>query len=317
MEDRVGVAAKDRGRGWAPGVIRPLMLALLLVASYAAVPAPAAAARFGDEEPWLRLRPILGEERSVLVEPGQTLHDVAFAERQGFEALRRLNPAVDPWVPRPGTVVRLPTRVILPEAEPKGIVINVPEMRLYDFTKVGPPRVLAVAVGDADDPTPTGRFSIGEKRVDPVWRVPKSILAERPGHPERVPPGKDNPLGSRWMTLGTSSYGIHGTNVRWSIGREATHGCVRVYEDEMQALFDRVPSGTQVVLIYAPFKWGTNGKDLFLEAHPDVYEKIPDHLDAALALPRELGLLGGVDPDRVWEVVNQAAGVPVRVGALP
>lgn len=270
-----------------------------------------------DEEAWSRLRPVVGEETAHLIEPGQTLHDVAYLHRLGFDAIQRLNPDIDPWIPPVGTVVRLPTRYTLPPAEAEGIVINLPEMRLYDFTRSGPVRVHSVAVGDASDPTPIQEFRIGAKSVDPIWNVPKSIRAEKPHLPTRVQPGEDNPLGSRWMTLGESSYGIHGTNVRWSIGRNSTHGCVRLYEDEMQKLFDRIESGTLVNLIYEPYKWGTNGKGLFLEVHPDIYGRSPEPLAAALTLPRQLGVLDRIDLERVWTAVERAQGVPVLVGSLP
>ena len=276
-----------------------------------------ARAEFAAKEPWLRIRPIVGEEKGHLVDPGQTLHDVAFIHRLGFEAVQRLNPELDPWLPRAGTVVRLPTRFALPPADSDGLVINVPEMRLYDFTGNGPVEVLSVAVGDPEDPTPVGEYLIGRKRKDPVWNVPVSIRKEKPDLPAQVPPGEDNPLGSRWMTLGRTSYGIHGTNVRWSIGRGATHGCVRLYEDKMEALYDRIDEGSRVSLIYEPYKWGTNGRDLFLEVHPDIYGRHPDALAAALALPRELGLLAQLDLERVWTAVERAEGVPVPVGTLP
>lgn len=265
----------------------------------------------------MRLRPVAGEDEVHLVEPGETLHDIAYVHRLGFAALRRLNPELDPWIPVPGTVVRLPMRFVLPANEPEGLVVNIPEMRLYDFTPGAPVRVLAVAVGDIDDPTPTGTFRVGTKLVEPVWHVPTSLRTADPRRPETVEPGEHNPLGSRWMTLGKTSYGIHGTNVRWSIGRDATHGCVRLYEDVMQALFDRVPGGTPVAILYEPYKWGTNGKDLFLEVHPDLYGRIEDKLTAALALPRELGLLERVDLDRVQLALQQRQGIPIRVGSLP
>lgn len=294
------------------------MLALLTMLGMAlclrAVPAHAAD---GAPDPWMRLRPVVGEEEAHLVEPGQTLHDVAYIHRLGFDALQRLNPDVDPWIPAAGTVVRLPTRFALPPAETEGLVINLPEMRLYDFTASGPPRVHSVAVGDAEDPTPITEFRIGAKAVDPIWNVPASILKAKPHLSRQVPPGEDNPLGTRWMTLGQSSYGIHGTNVRWSIGRGSTHGCVRLYEDEMQGLFDRVGKGTRVSLIYEPYKWGTDGKTLFLEVHPDIYARRPEPLASALALPRELELLDQLDLERVWQAVERAEGVPVEVGSLP
>jgi len=298
-----------------PRSIDPILLTAL-AGALAIAAASLAQAKFGDADPWLRIRPIVGKEEAHLIEPGETLHDVAYQHRLGFDAIQRLNPKIDPWIPAPGTVVELPTRYLLPPVESSGLVINVPEMRLYDFTRNGPPEVHAIAVGDREDPTILGRFPIGQKRVDPVWYVPASILAERPGFPRTVPPGKDNPLGTRWMTIGETSYGIHGTNVKWSLGRGSTHGCVRLYGDEMEELFDRVPSGVEVALIYEPFKWGTNGKDLFLEVHPDLYGRVTDRLEAALALPRELDLLAQIDIDLVWQTVQQVKGVPVRVGAL-
>lgn len=298
-----------------PSAMRPSLLVAFVVTFVGA--GHAGSQTFGADEPWMRLRPVVGEDSAHVVEPGETLHDVAYQHRLGFEALRRLNPEIDPWLPVAGTVVRLPTRFALPPAEPVGLVINLPEMRLYDFSESLGVRVFAVAIGDREDPTPIARFRIGTKRVDPFWRVPDSIRREDPSLPELVPPSEDNPLGSRWMTLGATSYGIHGTNVRWSIGRSATHGCVRLYDDEMQQLFERTTPGTPVQIVYEPYKWGTDGATLFLEVHPDVYGRYPDAFSAAMALPRRLGVLAGVDIDLAWETVRRAAGVPVAVGALP
>ena len=293
---------------------RSLSLALVLgLATVAQSESPA----YGESESWKLLRPVIGWIEQHRIEAGQTLHDVAFVHRLGFEAVRRLNPDLDPWLPGEDTVVRLPTRYVLPPAEPTGLVINLPEMRLYDFLDAPRTRVLAIAIGDREDPTPIKSFKVGPKQIDPFWKVPKSIRRERPELPPLVPPGPENPLGTRWMTLGRTSYGIHGTNVRWSIGRGSTHGCVRLYEDVMQALFDRVPEGTAVQIVYAPYKWGRNGKDLLLEAHHDVYGRIPARFEAAMAVPKRLGLLANIDIDRAWQVVEEAEGIPVVVGTLP
>jgi L,D-transpeptidase ErfK/SrfK len=278
---------------------------LLLPASAVAKPPPPA-----------RLMPIVGSIEKTLVRPEDTLLDIAFEHRIGFEALSRLNPDVDPWIPVPGTVLLLPTRYVLPDVEPRGLVINVPEMRLYDFRQ-DPPDVYAAAIGDMADPSLLGVFKIGAKRKDPAWHVPKSIREEKPDLPAVVPPGPDNPLGSRWMTIGNTSYGIHGTNVRWSIGRMATHGCVRLYEDQIERLFDRTPTGTRIELVYQPFKWGVEDGEIYLEVHPDLYALRPDRLSEALRTPRELGLLGQLDLEAVWQALDQQLGVPVRVGRLP
>jgi L,D-transpeptidase ErfK/SrfK len=252
----------------------------------------------------------------VLVAPNETLLDIAYRNRVGYEAVERLNPDVDPWIPVPGTVVRLPTRYILPDAVEKGIVINLPEMRLYDFTVKDGPEVFALAVGDQASPSLIGEFTIGAKRKDPTWYVPESIRAEKPELPAAVPAGPDNPLGSRWITIGRTSYGIHGTNVRWSIGREATHGCLRLYEEDIQRLFDRVREGTPLHIVYQTAKWGRDGERILLEVHPDRYGLRPDRL-AELAVPRALGLLGILDLDLVLRVLEEARGDPIAVGVFP
>jgi len=260
--------------------------------------------------------PLGGTAQKVIVENDSTLLDVAHDHRLGFEAVARLNPGVDPWIPVPGTVVDLPTRYVLPDVEPKGLVINMPEMRLYDFTVV-PVEVFASAIGDEASPSLIGTYKVGEKRTNPAWYVPESIRAEKPELPAVVPPGPDNPLGSRWMTIGNTTYGIHGTNVRWSIGRMATHGCIRLYEDEIQRLYDRTKTGTPLQLVYQPFKWGVDGRDLYLEVHPDIYSRYPGPLEEALRTPRELGILRHIDLDRAWRAVEETRGVPVWVGRLP
>lgn len=288
--------------------VPPILLALL-VPWLAASGEPA-----GAPEP--RLMPIVGAIEKTLARPEDTLLDVAFEHRLGFEAVMRLNPDVDPWIPVPGSVLLLPTRYVLPDVEPRDLVINVPEMRLYDF-RTDPPEVFAAAIGDMADPSLLGEFRIGAKREDPDWHVPASIRAEKPELPAVVPAGPDNPLGSRWMTIGRTSYGIHGTNVRWSIGRMATHGCIRLYEDEIQRLYARTPSGTRIRLVYEPFKWGVEGDAIFLEAHPDLYGLRPDRLAEALRVPRALGLLGRLDLDATWRAVEELRGVPVQVGRLP
>ncbi len=260
---------------------------------------------------------VIGEIRSARVQAGDSLYDLARRHGVGAPALFRLNPGVNLWLPAAGTTVKLPTRYVLPDAEHEGIVINLPEMRLYDYT-VGPePEVFAVAIGDRDDPTPVGEFRVGWRRVDPPWRVPDSIRAERPNLPRIVPPGPDNPLGDRWLTIGTTSYGIHGTNIAWAIGNEATHGCVRLYAADVHRLYDRAPWGTRIQLVYQPIKWGLDERAIYVEVHPDVYGRAGQPFEAALAGARALGIAGAVDREVLADAVTRARGIPERVDARP
>jgi L,D-transpeptidase ErfK/SrfK len=262
--------------------------------------------------------PIVGAPRSDLVESGDTLLDVAHRHRLGFDRVARLNPGVHHWIPEPGTVVRLPTEHVLPDAPRTGLVINVPEMQLYDFTggRESEPEVFAIAIGDQMDPSLIGTFRIGARRERPAWTVPASIRAKKPELPAVVPPGPDNPLGDHWMTIGATSYGIHGTNNPWSIGREATHGCIRLYNDEIARLYARTRSGTPVQLVYETVKVGRRGGTIYVEAHPDVYGRQPDRLAAAYQRLYALGLTEDVDPVRVRRAVEESSGAPVPVGSL-
>ncbi len=263
-----------------------------------------------------RIARVVGAPRSDLVEVGDTLLDVAFRHRLGFERITRMNPDVDPWIPEPGTVVHLPTEHVLPDGPERGLVVNVPEMQLYDFTRPGELEIFAVAIGDEMDPSLVGEFRIGRKRENPAWHVPKSILAEKPDLPPVVPPGPDNPLGDRWMTIGTTSYGIHGTNNRWSIGREATHGCLRLYNDDIARLYARTREGTPVRLVYQTVKLGQRDGSLWIEAHPDRYGRDPDRLARVLARLADLGAHVEFDADALRRAVDEARGEPVRIGRI-
>ena len=288
-------------------------LALLALAAAAAarpaLPVP--------EDPRLALlAPIVGAPANELVEADDTLLDIAYRHRLGFDRIARANAQVPVWIPDPGTVVRLPTEHVLPEPPWVGLVINVPEMQLYDFTQDGPPEVFAIAIGDEMDPSLVGEFRVGKKRAQPAWHVPKAIRAEKPELPAVVPPGPDNPLGPFWMTIGSTSYGIHGTNNPWSIGREATHGCVRLYNDEIERLYQRVKERTPLRFAYQTVKLGQRGSTVYVEAHPDLYGRDPLAAETALAKLRALGLGDALDEEAFRRAVAEARGIPVPVATL-
>jgi L,D-transpeptidase ErfK/SrfK len=260
---------------------------------------------------------LIGAPESALIEPEDTLLDVAWRHRLGFDRVQRLNPDVRVWIPDPGTVVHLPTQHVLPDVPHRGLVINIPEMQLYDFRVPGGPEVMAIAIGDEMDPSLLGNFRVGAKHERPVWRVPASIRAEKPELPALVPPGPENPLGEWWMTIGRTSYGIHGTNNRWSIGRMATHGCIRLYDDEMGRLYRRTPVGTPILLVYQSVKLGREGDGLYVESHPDIYRREPDREQIVLDRLEALGLLPYIDPRALITAIAQERGVPIRIGTLP
>jgi L,D-transpeptidase ErfK/SrfK len=196
--------------------------------------------------------------------------------------------------------------------------VNLPELQLYDYgVDRNNPEVLALAIGDEIDPSLIGSFRVGQKRANPAWRVPQSIRTERPNLPAEVPPGPDNPLGPYWLTIGQTSYGIHGTNNRWSIGREATHGCLRLYNDVVERLFARTPTGTPVRIVYQTVKIGLRDGIVYAEAHPDRYSRDPDRLAHATARLIEWG----IDDEEAFTLlratIDAARGEPVAIAVLP
>ena len=282
-----------------------------------------------------KLAPVIGELRNELIDdPEDTVLDVAYRNRLGFDRIARLNPDVNVWIPDPGAVIRLPTEHVLPDVPWKGLVVNVPEMQLFDFTQKvepeqdeseggarGEPRpaveIFAIAIGDSIDPSLVGQFKVGKKRENPAWHVPKSILAERPELPPVVPPGPDNPLGPFWMTIGNTSYGIHGSNNEWSIGREATHGCIRLYNDQIEKLWRRTKEGTPLRLIYQTVKLGQRDHTIFVEAHPDTYGRDPAREVAAVERLHSLDLWRYVDEAAFRRAISDAVGIPIAIGTLP
>jgi len=282
-----------------------ILLGFLLCGGAAAPP---------DDPRLAALAPVTGKRSSDLVLEGDTVLDVAYRNRLGFDRLSRLNPGVRLWLPEPGRVVQLPTEHVLPEARARGLVVNIPEMQLYDFTVPDGPEVFAIAIGDGMDPSLVGSYRVGVKRENPTWRVPASIRAEKPELPAVVPPGPANPLGTHWITIGNTSYGIHGTNNQWSIGRQATHGCIRLYDDEMARLYARIPVRTPIQLVYQTVKLGRRGNEIVIEVHPDLYGRDPDRADRIRERIHELGLDDVVDSDALRQALEEERGAPTTVG---
>ena len=221
---------------------------------------------------------LVGEVQTITIDTQETLADVARQHNIGHEEIRNANPAVEFWLPPAGVQVVLPKRHILPHARREGIVLNVPEMRLYYFpracTEDEECTVLThpVSIGRMDWHTPLGTTQVTSKVVNPTWRPPESIRREaaEQGHylPAVVPPGPNNPLGAYALYLDLPGYRIHGTNRPYGVGMRSTHGCVRMYPEDIELLFKDVRIGTSVQIVSQPVKFGWEGDTLFMEAHP-------------------------------------------------
>ena len=217
-----------------------------------------------DADPGAAASTIIGLPGIHVAEHKDTLLDIARLYHLGYRELKRANPGVDPWLPGDGTWVTVPSRWILPDAPREGLVLNIPEMRLYYYLPNSRVMTFPLGVGREGQNTPDGAYRVGQKRTNPTWYVPKSIQAEMEVPRKVVPPGPDNPQGKYWMRLSHTTYGIHGTNNPWAIGRRVTHGCIRLYPEDIAYLYPRVPKGTPVRVLYQHAKVGVSeGKAYF------------------------------------------------------
>lgn len=211
----------------------------------------------------------VGALQSYTITGKDTLLDVARAFDLGYTELMAANPGFDPWKPGTGARVVLPTLHILPSGDRKGIVINLATQRLYYFTANGT-KVTTYPIGSGEiaRATPVGTTQVVRSADHPNWTPPPSIRAERPELPGVVPPGPDNPMGDYALYLGWPRYAIHGTDKPFSIGRNLTHGCIRLYPEDVEELFHDAPVGTRVRVIKEDLQVANINGDLFLAAFP-------------------------------------------------
>jgi lipoprotein-anchoring transpeptidase ErfK/SrfK len=124
------------------------------------------------------------------------------------------------------------------EKQPRRIVVSIPDCKLALVEDGRVVKIFPVAVGAAATPSPTGSFTVIARVVHPTWFGPHKV----------VPPGVRNPLGPRWIGLSRKGYGIHGTSSPRSIGRPASHGCIRMHNADVEELFSLVAVGDAVEL---------------------------------------------------------------------
>jgi L,D-transpeptidase ErfK/SrfK len=231
---------------------------------------------------------VVGFMQQVPASSKETLLDIARRYDIGQNEILLANPAVDRWLPEDGSRVILPTRYILPNAERTGLILNLPEMRLYYYPKAKTgetPVVIThpISVGRMDWKTPLGVTKIVSKQVDPEWRPPQSIKDEHAKDgdplPDVVRAGPDNPLGRYAMRLGIPGYLIHSTNKPYGVGMRVTHGCIRMYPEDIAKVFDDIPVGTPVRIVNQPIKLGWLADSLFIELHPPLEEDEEQYRD--------------------------------------
>ena len=256
---------------------------------------------------------VLGCIRHHTIAPKETFLDIARSFGLGVNEIQLLYPGIDPWIPDSGRRIDIPTRWILPPTQHHGVVINLPELRLYHFLpKIGMVTTFPIGIGNFGWETPVATGTITDRKVNPVWVVPESL---RPKYGFiSVPPGPKNPLGKYWVGLSLDGYGIHGTNIPWGIGRLVSHGCIRLYPEHIALFFEEVCVGTPFEIIYEPVKIGAEDGKIFIEVHPDIYRRIPDMAAHIRRRLTEMGLWSSISHEAVNNAIQKQNGIPIRVG---
>jgi L,D-transpeptidase ErfK/SrfK len=271
----------------------------------------------------------IGDAGQTQSEQQDTLPDIARHYHLGFDEIVAANPRVDTWVPGAGTLVHLPMQHLLPNVPRVGIVINLPDGRLYYFhNDESAHRIVEtfpISVGRMDWKTPIGVTTIVRKEKNPTWFPPQSV---RETHlkedgdvlPEAIPPGPDNPLGAYAMRLGIpgGAYLIHGTNKPVGVGMQITHGCIRLYPEDIEHLFGEVPIGMNVRIVNQRIKTGWIDGALYLEVHHPLDGVDPKDVEDLTALTRIIVAATVqrrviVDWDAAERVFDEATGMPIRI----
>ena len=273
---------------------------------------------------------VIGETQVLFTRYENTFTAIAQVYKLGYEEMRRANPGVDHWLPGEGTPVYLPTQKILPDAPREGIVVNVASMRLMYFAPEaddGGAERLAVAshpigIGREGWSTPVGAATVTGKVENPAWYPPASIRAEHAAAgdplPSVVPAGPDNPLGPLAMTLSLPSYLIHGTNKPAGVGMRSSHGCIRMYNEDIEVLFKRTQRGTPVHIVNQPVLAGWRDGVLYLEVNRPLEEDDMDlAAEAERVLAKALEKPGApavaLDADAIAKIVEERRGIALPV----
>lgn len=255
-----------------------------------------------------------------------TLLDIARTYNLGQNEIVLTNPKVDRWLPGEGTKVIIPISRLLPDTPHTGLVLNLAEYRLYHYPKASTRATRTVtthpiSIGRVDWDTPLGDTRIIAKNKDPVWRPPKSIKAEHAAEgdilPDVFPAGPDNPLGQYAMRLGVPGYLIHGTNKPYGVGMRVSHGCIRMYPEDIEKLFSQVRVGLPVHIVNQAIKVGWSDDRLYIEVHPSLNEKerYHDQLEIALNLIEKANgnRMPVVNGKALKRALNNSNGIPVAI----
>jgi L,D-transpeptidase ErfK/SrfK len=255
---------------------------------------------------------VIGSPQQHVIKKGEDLLDVARRYDLGWTEIGAMYRAWDPFLPPIGASMLIPSLWIVPTGHSAQIVVNTGEMRLFYFVNKGTQvYTYPIGMGVLDFRTPTGNFFVNQKKVNPDWHIPKQL--QKKYQMSVMPAGPDNPMGEFKLGLNWGDYGIHGCNLPWAVGRLVSHGCTRLYPEDIKKLFAMVPMGTKVEYIYEPALIGFRQGRIFLSVHDDVYFKIRSMILHVLGMLEQRGLADQVDTQKVMQAVEEQTGMPIDI----
>jgi L,D-transpeptidase ErfK/SrfK len=259
---------------------------------------------------------IIGEQRNYKIKKGDRLFNIARSNHLSVADMMLANPQIsNPATIYIGKNLILPTSHILPNTLKKGIVINLAESRLYYFpTDSEQVFSVPIAVGAEGSDTPTGKTEIVRKRENPSWTPPERLRLENPNLPKVIPAGPNNPLGKYAMDLSWPRFLIHGTNDPRSIGNKESHGCIRLYPEDIESLFTLVEIGTEVKIVDQPIKIGWLGNKIYIESHLPREQTKDIENTKKIICAKVKNCNAKINWKIVEEAIGKNNGIPAEVG---
>lgn len=275
----------------------------------------------------------IGDVKAVVIDKAASVAEIARTYDVGFDELIHANPNLSHQDKvHPGMVIVLPTKFLLPESEHKGIVINLPEKRMYVY-KGKKIYTYPVGIGRQGWATPEGLLFVQSKKKNPHWFVPKAVLKAQKQNgvnlPKVMPPGPDNPLGKHAIRLSKSNYLIHGTNEPSGVGKRSSAGCIRMYPEDIAQLYSLVYKKMPVHILNQPFKIRRLGGNWYIESHAPLIEDADDRnaadgaassidlsLDEAVTLVvSDISRAGAPIPNLAWikDILHNSTGIPTII----
>ena len=279
---------------------------------------PAIAIETTKENSKYILRPGKITFSTYTAQKGDNLYTLAKRWAMRYRTLLAMNNTDSPYLVIGQKVIV--DKSMQPTSNFQGIIVNIPERKLYHFAKGKLIKTYPVSVGlpSPEWQTPAGTYKILYKVKDPIWKVPVSIQKEMAARGQvvkkEVPAGPGNPLGKWWMGLTWTGLGIHSTNAPLSVGYSVSHGCVRMKPTNAAELWSKISTNTPVKVIYQPVKLSVDEKNnVFVEVFRDVYGKTPDMTKYTKAMLNDFALNNRIDWQKASYALRNKRGTSVNI----